>query len=932
MKKTGASSQWKKGACVYPLLLVLLLSPPWSAPQASTLSEKVTKILVQFPANGPAEKAGLAAEIFSLGEEAFEDLGHRLSPPGSADDSLARYALEAAGTWAMRKGGESDRETYTRCVIKALKSAPDPDVKMFLIGRLQQAGGPECVAPLAGLISDPNLIRPAVQALLAIRAPGTDRTLIKALGRSDEASAAVLLRALGDLRSPAAVGRVIPYAYSPNPDVRAAALSALADLADPRTEFLLSRVDIAASPRQRAAASSGYLLFARRLHEDGRKDDALRISRSLLERCTGLDETQTRCAALMLLSQIAGRDSLPDLVGAMDSSDPAFRACALDLAVKIPGEEATNRWIAKARQASPEAREQIIRMLGRRSDRKALDLVKEGLKSSDTAVRIADIEAVTRLQGGDALAELTSLWSKAEKDEAEALKSAFLSLTSDQAVPAVAKAFDSASPAGKAAIIDLLGQRQARPHAGIVLAAVQDKDEDIRKQALSALEAVVRGEDLPQIIRLLLAADDPSTIAPLQDALTASALGIAPAEKRADLIIQSLNNARGRKRVDLLRSLSRVGGRRALRAVLAETRSADPQVRSVAVYTLSGWKDPEATPELLRIARAESSKANRKFVVIALQGYVRLVTGSKDGDERKLALVKDVLTVAREPAEMNVVLDGLAKVKSIDSLQVIASYLEDPALQDKAAWTAVSCALPSPGFEGLAGLETAQTLIRAVQSIGAEYERGQVERYSRALLIKDGFVPLFNGKDLSGWKGLVKDPPARAKMSPQELKDEQKAADENMRQHWQVIDGTLVFDGQGESLCTAEDYADFELFVDWKIGPEGDSGIYLRGSPQVQIWDPAQRPEGSGGLYNNQKGIAKPLRPADNPAGEWNAFYIRMVGERVTVRLNGVLVVDDTVMENYWERDKPIYPTGQIELQAHSTPLYFKNIYIRPLN
>jgi hypothetical protein len=56
-----------------------------------------------------------------------------------------------------------------------------------------------------------------------------------------------------------------------------------------------------------------------------------------------------------------------------------------------------------------------------------------------------------------------------------------------------------------------------------------------------------------------------------------------------------------------------------------------------------------------------------------------------------------------------------------------------------------------------------------------------------------------------------------------------------------------------------------------------------------------------------------------------------MTGERVTVQLNGVLVADNIVMENYWEREKPIYPAGQIELQAHSTPLTFKNIYIREL-
>jgi len=169
-------------------------------------------------------------------------------------------------------------------------------------------------------------------------------------------------------------------------------------------------------------------------------------------------------------------------------------------------------------------------------------------------------------------------------------------------------------------------------------------------------------------------------------------------------------------------------------------------------------------------------------------------------------------------------------------------------------------------------------------------------------------------------------------MPPPVLKKAQAEADDLMRKHWRVVDGELVFDGAGHSLCTKRDFGDFEMFVDWKIESKGDSGIYLRGSPQVQIWDPAQWPEGSGGLYNNQKNPKNPLVKADRPIGEWNTFYIKMAGEKVTVLLNGVPVVDDVVMENYWERDKPIYPLGQIELQAHSTNLSFKNIFIRPLS
>jgi len=198
----------------------------------------------------------------------------------------------------------------------------------------------------------------------------------------------------------------------------------------------------------------------------------------------------------------------------------------------------------------------------------------------------------------------------------------------------------------------------------------------------------------------------------------------------------------------------------------------------------------------------------------------------------------------------------------------------------------------------------------------------------------EGFVALFNGKDLSGWKGLVETPPVRAKLSPAELAEKQKKADEEMRAHWKVVDGALVFDGKGQSLCTAKDFGNFELLVDWKILKDGDSGIYLRGSPQVQIWDPALKVAGgvgSGGLYNNQKNPSKPSITADKPVGEWNTFRIRMIGDKVTILLNDKLVVDNVVLENYWERDKPLYPTGQNELQNHGNTLYFKNVYLKEL-
>jgi hypothetical protein len=205
-----------------------------------------------------------------------------------------------------------------------------------------------------------------------------------------------------------------------------------------------------------------------------------------------------------------------------------------------------------------------------------------------------------------------------------------------------------------------------------------------------------------------------------------------------------------------------------------------------------------------------------------------------------------------------------------------------------------------------------------------------------------GFKALFDGKDLDGWQAAI---PInqRLKMKPDELDKAQKAANDKVLSHWSVEDGVLLNDGQGGNLATVKDYGDIEFYVDWKIEPKGDSGVYLRGNPQVQIWDSDSLDpkkfekdlgRGSGGLWNNKKNNV-PLKKADKVPGEWNRFHIVMKGDKVTVKLNGELVVDGVELENIWEQGKPLPEKGPIELQQHPKQdgkfgkIMFKNIYVK---
>ena len=201
----------------------------------------------------------------------------------------------------------------------------------------------------------------------------------------------------------------------------------------------------------------------------------------------------------------------------------------------------------------------------------------------------------------------------------------------------------------------------------------------------------------------------------------------------------------------------------------------------------------------------------------------------------------------------------------------------------------------------------------------------------------EGFLALFNGKSFEGWHGRTTLDPRKWADTPEEKKEKW---DKEIKEHWKIVGDTLVNDGYGAYLSTNEEFGDVELLVDYKTVPLADSGIYLRGTPQVQIWDYTETEKfkhgadkGSGGLWNNSAGTPgkDPLVLADKPFGQWNSFRIIQVGARTSVWLNGKQVVDHAIMENYFDRKQPLFAKGVIQLQTHGNEISWRNLFVRKI-
>lgn len=892
-----------------------------------TVTTKIADLLAKLPADDSAQLATSVAAVAGLGEAGITELVKKLDAGG--DVSRLHYAISGFSFAATQPGKESWRSMAVKAYGAVLSQLKDSEAKLLILTQLEQVGKDDAIPYLEPYLKDERFSDPAARALATINSDASNKTLLSALANATGNARISIVQALGDTRYREAVQPIAALAATDDAKTTKVALYALARIGDPSSEKILA--DAAAKANYTYSvndATSSYLLYLSNLAASGNT----KAANTLLKKATADEQVHTRTAALKLLTDIQGEASTALLTGAMKDKNAEYRAAALKYAQPYINETSTPVWLKTLSKANASAQSEIIRMLGNKGVTAALPVVLKAIQSKDADVKLSAIKAAAQIGGTEALPALLGILKTGNTDEIAAAKLALLSMKGDAVTAEVGDALSDASPAGKAAIIDVLGARAVDAKAADVLPLAGSADPQISKSARAALKQMVTPANLAQVYPLLLAATNTQDVNDWQQIIVAGVNRIPDAAQRNAAIVAEINKAPADKKSLFYNILSGVGDKEGLSTVALAFASGNDQSKKDVINALSDWKGGLATTQAYQVLQQAGKGA---LAGDALKAFVKQISISKATDDIKLIMLRNAMEYAQTDDQKKAILNQVARCKTFLAFLYAGSFLDNPAPKREAANATMNIAMAD---KSIYGNNVRALLEKSINSLGgaeSEYQKEAVRKHLAEMPKGEGFTAIFNGKDLTGWKGLVADPIKRAKMDAKTLAKEQAKADEEMRAGWSVKDGLLVFNGHGNNLCTEKKYGDFEMYVDWKITKDGDAGIYLRGTPQVQIWDTSRvdvgAQVGSGGLYNNQKNESKPLKLADNAIGDWNTFYIKMVGDLVTVYLNGELVVNGVPLENYWDRSIPIFPEEQLELQAHGTYVAYRDIYVKEI-
>lgn len=918
------------------ILLLLQTASYAQQPTGRTTETKIADVLAQQPAAEISKFLLAMGELENFTAEDVAQLLSKLRAAGS-DNSTIEYATNSYALYVMQPGKEAAREKYVQGLLLSLDRLNDRDNKGYVLELLKFCAKNEAIEKVSSFLTDEYLAEKAARVLSAIHTNESAAALNKALaGNVTEKTATAIIGALGEVRHTDAEDRILELLKNYNSDnFQYNAYAALSKLGTAKSyDVLYGKAKASNLEFERTNSSALLLEYANNLAANGDTKLAKSIASKVFADASTDKGIGAKVGALELLSRLEPKKQRKKLISLSTGKDPILRNVALGLLSSDVSASEMKKITSSLAKLDEEGQESVLNFLRTNDATASIQTIEKNLskiKSEDA--RLASYNTLSALTQGGNTAFVISQMSTATDRELALLKTLLLTSTNDQTIALVNNALASADEKTKLALLEVLSTRSNANSSAEIIKLINGSTGTVRTAAFATLPGVVKDSDFSTIIELLGKANEQE--APLAQRAAVIALQNNP--DKANIVKRlsaNISRSMAPSAARYFPIFAGEGSAESLETVqnyLAEGNT----LRSDAIKALAAWSNPSSLDALTSLMRTEKEAA--LFSVI-FDGFIKQLNASKVNADQKTVLLKDAFELAQTARQRNTALSSLKSTGTYSALAFASKYLNDNEHKNVATDVVMNIASDNKTYIGSDVRRWLEMAMNNLAGSESSYLREALVRHLAEMPKGEGYVSLFNGKDLSGWKGLVENPIKRAQMSDKELAAKQVEADKKMRETWSAENGNLVFSGHGDNIATIKKYGDFELILDWKLdknGKEPDAGVYLRGTPQVQIWDISRTnvgaEVGSGGLYNNQKHPSKPSKVADNPLGEWNNFKIRMVGEKVWVWLNGELVVDNVTLENFWDRNQSIFPIEQIELQAHGSRVWYRDIYIKEL-
>lgn len=572
-------------------------------------------------------------------------------------------------------------------LIAVLQSNAGAVEKCAACQQLRICGSAQSVGSLAAMLEDERVSHAARYALEAMPYAEAGAALRDALGKTSGAVKAGVIDSICRRRDAAATSLLTPLLADSDATIAAAAAMSLGRIGDQAASAALVAACGNRNPQVRGAVFEGLLLCGEARLSQGNKSEAAALYRKVME---SEPPSAVRVAAWRgaALSDDAQRPSL--VLAALTGRDEPLRQMAIRLVRETKDEAILKVCLKQWKSLAADAQVLVVDVLAERGDQGGLADVLTACKSSEPSVRVAGIKAVGVLGGAENVALLAERAAQASGDEQAAARDSLRLLGGKGVQAEMISQVKKGDPAVRVELLQSLADRRATEATSALLLAAAGDQPSVRAASIKALRDLAGADNVAALVSLLIDSKGGE-----QKLLENTILGVArrtgAGAEASKAILAKLGSVRDVQvkgtMIGILGQLGDASSLPTLRKALSDT---ELEIRYAAIAGLGRWPNAEPLPDLLRLAQ-DSSNGNCR--VRALGSYLDLVgAGDSMPAEEKVRCYKTAMDLSPNAATRKRVLGALAAVKTLESMQLAGSYVQDQDICEEASLATVTVA------------------------------------------------------------------------------------------------------------------------------------------------------------------------------------------------------------------------------------------------